>query len=56
MSGRYEKEKMFENRINEKLKSVPQVITEYYYNLIGSGKSYATTYNYINYIQEKGER
>lgn len=50
MSGKYEKEKKYENRINEKLKDVPSIITEYYYSLIGSGKSYATTYNYINYI------
>ena len=50
MSGRYEKEKMFEERINKKLAHAPEVITEYYYSLIGAGKSYATTYNYINYI------
>lgn len=50
MSGRHEKEIKFENRINEKIKNTPDVITEYYYSLIGSGKSYATTYNYINYI------
>lgn len=50
MSGRYEKEKVFENRINAKIEHAPQVISEYYYSLIGSGKSYATTYNYINYI------
>lgn len=50
MSGRYEKEKVFENRINEKIKNAPQVIVEYYYSLISAGKSYATTYNYINYI------
>lgn len=50
MSGRYEKEKVFENRINTKIEHAPQVISEYYYSLIGSGKSYATTYNYINYI------
>lgn len=50
MSGRYEKELMFENRINEKIKNAPHVIVEYYYSLIGSGKSYTTTYNYINYI------
>lgn len=50
MSGRYEKEKKFENRIVEKLKSAPPVITEYYYNLVGSGKSLTTTYNYINYV------
>lgn len=50
MSGRYEKEIMFENRINEKIKNAPHVIVEYYYSLIGSGKSYTTTYNYINYV------
>ena len=50
MSGRYEIERKYENRINEKLKDVPSIITEYYYSLIGSGKSYATTYKYINYI------
>ena len=50
MSGRYEKEKKFEKRINKKLASFPPIVTEYYYSLIGAGKSYATTYNYINYI------
>lgn len=50
MSGRHEKEVKFEKRINENLKDMPQVINEYYYSLIGAGKSYATTYNYINYI------
>ena len=50
MSGRQEKEMMFENRTLEKLKDAPSILTEYYYSLIGSGKSYATTYNYINYI------
>lgn len=50
MSGRHEKEMMFENRTNEKLKDSPSVLTEYYYSLIGAGKSYATTYNYINYV------
>ena len=50
MSGRYEKEKKFENRIIEKLKHAPHVMEAYYYNLIGSGKSYATAYNYINYV------
>lgn len=50
MSGRHEKEMMFEKRINDKLKCMPEILTEYYYSLIGSGKSYATTYNYLNYI------
>lgn len=50
MSGRHEKEMMFENRTIEKLKDAPSIVTEYYYSLIGAGKTYATTYNYINYI------
>ena len=50
MSGRHEKEKQFETRAINKLKNAPKVLTEYYYSLIGSGKSYATTYNYVNYI------
>ena len=50
MSGKHEKELKFENRINENLKDAPSILTEYYYSLIGSGKSYATTYNYINYL------
>lgn len=50
MSGKHEKELKFENRINENLKDAPSILTDYYYSLIGSGKSYATTYNYINYL------
>lgn len=50
MSGRHEKESMFEKRTKEKLRDLPDILTEYYYSLIGSGKSYATTYNYIAYI------
>lgn len=50
MSGRHEKEIMFENRTIEKLKDEPSILTEYYYNLIGAGKSYTTTYKYICYI------
>ena len=50
MSGRHEKEMKFEKRINEKLSGAHPILTEYYYSLIGSSKSYATTYNYINYV------
>ena len=50
MSGKYEKELNLENRIKNRLKDTPQIISEYYYSLIGSGKSYDTAYNYINYI------
>lgn len=50
MSGRYEKEMAFENKTKLKLQNEPAVLTEYYYSLIGSGKSYATAYNYICYV------
>ena len=50
MSGRYEKEQELERKIECRLFGEPQILTEYYYNLIGSGRSYATTYRYINYI------
>lgn len=50
MSGRREKELMLQNRIESKLKCLPDILTEYYYALIGSGKSYTTVDNYINYI------
>lgn len=50
MSGRREEELKLENKINLRLKDAPPIVTEYYYSLIGSGKSYVTTYHYINYI------
>lgn len=50
MSGRYEKEMAFENKTKLKLQNEPTILTDYYYSLIGSGKSYTTAYNYICYI------
>ena len=47
MSGRYEKEKQFDDRIKEKLKIWPQIMTEYYYHLTGAGRSPMTSYNYL---------
>lgn len=47
MSGRYEKEKKFEDRIAEKLKVSPKIITDYYYHLTGAGRSPMTSYNYL---------
>jgi integrase/recombinase XerC len=47
MSGRYEKEKKFEDRIKERLKSSPPIMTEYYYYLTGAGRSPMTSYNYL---------
>ena len=50
MSGRYEKDMKFENKTKNRLKNEPEILTEYYYSLIGAGKSYATAYNYICYV------
>ena len=50
MSGRHEKETQLKNKIQKRINGMPGVIEEYYYSLIGSGKSYETTYRYINYI------
>ena len=50
MSGRLEKEKQIEKQVLNKLNSMPAVLTEYYYSLIGSGKSYRTAKVYIENI------
>lgn len=50
MSGRHEREKDLERKIETRLFGEPPILTEYYYNLIGAGKSYTTTYRYINYV------
>lgn len=50
MSGRYERDISFENKTKIRLQNAPSILTDYYYSLIGSGKSYATAYNYVCYI------
>ena len=50
MSGRYEKEMQIEQLVMKKLKGMPSVLTDYYYSLIGSGKSYRTAKVYIENI------
>lgn len=50
MSGKYEKELKLEILIKNKLHEAPSIIGEYYYSLIGSGKSYETAYRYVCYI------
>lgn len=50
MSGRYEKEHQIEQQILNRLSTMPHVLTEYYYSLIGSGKSYRTAKEYINNV------
>jgi len=52
LSGRYEKEIKIDNQVKKMLESVPSILTDYYYSLIGSGKSYVTAKAYIwNVIQ-----
>lgn len=50
MSGRHEKELQLQKKIQKRLKCAPRVVEEYYYSLIGSGKSYETAYRYINNV------
>lgn len=50
MSGRLEKEQKLERKILNRLNDVPHIISEYYYSLVGSGKSYDTAYRYINCV------
>ena len=50
MSGRYEKEMKVEQQVMKKLNAMPAILTEYYYSLIGSGKSYRTAKAYIDNV------
>lgn len=52
MSGRYEKDMKINNKIKEKLENMPEILTDYYYSLIGAGKSYVTAESYIYYIEQ----
>lgn len=50
MSGRYEKEMQIEQQVMKKLQGMPSILNDYYYSLIGSGKSYRTAKVYIENI------
>lgn len=50
MSGRHEKDMGFEKKTKIKLQEAPPILTDYYYSLIGAGKSYTTAYNYVCYV------
>lgn len=50
MSGRLEKENKIEQQILKKINSMPYVLTQYYYSLTGSGKSYRTAKEYIERV------
>lgn len=52
MSGKYEKEIKIDNLVKKMLQPMPSILNDYYYSLIGSGKSYVTAKAYIwNVIQ-----
>ena len=50
MNGRLEKEMLVEKQVMARLKGMPSVLTDYYYSLIGSGKSYRTAKTYIGCV------
>ena len=50
LSGRQEKEFNLERKIKNRLDNAPYIVSEFYYSLIGSGKTYDTAYAYINYV------
>ena len=50
MNGRLEKEIMAENKMKEKLSTLPEIFSEYYIYMRASKKTYTTINTYINYI------
>lgn len=51
MSGRYEKEMKIDEKVREQLNKLPDVLTDYYYSMIGAGKSYITAKSYIYHVE-----
>lgn len=52
MNGRLEQENKLKQKINNKLKTLPNVFTEFYYYLEADGKSYGTCLHYISYVSD----
>lgn len=52
MNGRLEKEIKSKDKMNIKLKSLPNIFEEFYVYLNGDHKSYTTIERYINYVQD----
>lgn len=50
LTGRLEKEELFYQKINEKLKNLPTVLNEYYISMRANRKSYTTIGVYINNV------
>ena len=51
-SGRLEREEKIRNKIQQKLKSLPSILTDFYNDMRGDKKSYNTINSYINYVIE----
>ena len=52
INGRLEKELAAEKKINDKLKTLPSIISEFYYDMSGSNKSYMTLSKYVEYVED----
>lgn len=52
MSGRLDSEIQLDTNIKKQLSVMPDIITEYYYHLISSGKSYNTAKTYIERLNK----
>lgn len=52
MSGRYERDMRTDAIIKKKLSILPNVVTDYYYSLLSSGKSYRTAQTYIDHLDK----
>lgn len=52
INGRLEKELAAEKKINDKLKTLPSIISEFYYDMSGSNKSYMTLNKYVEYVED----
>ncbi len=50
MNGRTEKEIKSEKKVMDKLKYYPQILTDFYYDMKDSGKSFMTAQYYIDYV------
>lgn len=50
LTGRLEKEEMFYNRMDEKLKDLPSIMSEYYTSMRANRKSYTTISVYMNNV------
>lgn len=50
MNGRLEKELLAEKKMQEKLKTLPKIFSEYYVYLRAAKKTYTTIGTYINYV------